>query len=123
MVAREGGKVETGSVEAERGSTWSGLHELLTGLDDAELAERLRTATTIGTGIGGSTARLDLDGGAAGFPAGAHPRRRGARYVSSPSPRAWTCIFRPATSISWPSGCTRARSRGRSARSMKDPTT
>lgn len=46
----------------ERGSTWSRVHALLTGLDDAELAELLRTASDVGTGIGGKTLRLMVDG-------------------------------------------------------------
>lgn len=45
-----------------RAVAWSRLHALLTGLDDAELAELLRTAREVGTGIGGRTLRLVVDG-------------------------------------------------------------
>jgi hypothetical protein len=46
----------------ERGSTWARLHALLTDLDDIELAELLRTASEVGTGIGGRTLRIVVDG-------------------------------------------------------------
>ena len=49
-------------VSVERGATWSRMHALLTGLDDTELAELLRTASKVGTGIGGKTLRLVVDG-------------------------------------------------------------
>jgi hypothetical protein len=45
----------------ERGSTWSRVHAHLTGLDDTELAELVRTASEIGTGIGGRTLRVVVD--------------------------------------------------------------
>ena len=47
---------------AERGLTCSRMHALLSGLDDAELAELLRTASELGTGIGGRTRRLVVNG-------------------------------------------------------------
>jgi hypothetical protein len=47
---------------AERGLTWSRVQALLAGLDDPELADLLRTATKVGTGIGGRTLRLVVDG-------------------------------------------------------------
>jgi hypothetical protein len=47
---------------AERGATWSRVQALLTGLDDTELAELLRTASETGTGIGGTTRRLVVHG-------------------------------------------------------------
>jgi hypothetical protein len=46
----------------ERGLTWSRMHALLSGLDDTELTELLRTASELGTGIGGRTLRLVVDG-------------------------------------------------------------
>jgi hypothetical protein len=46
----------------ERGSTWSRMQTLLSGLDDTELAALLRTASDVGTGIGGRTLRLVVDG-------------------------------------------------------------
>jgi hypothetical protein len=48
--------------DAKRGSTWSRMHTLLTGLDDTELAERLRAASKLGTGIGGKTLHLVVEG-------------------------------------------------------------
>jgi hypothetical protein len=48
--------------DAARGSTWSRMHALLAGLDDPGLAELLRTASQVGTGIGGRTLRLVVDG-------------------------------------------------------------
>jgi hypothetical protein len=51
-----------GLAGAERASTWSRMHSLLTALDDAELAALLRTASEVGTGIGGRTLRLVVDG-------------------------------------------------------------
>jgi hypothetical protein len=50
-----------GLVDAERGSTWSRMHTLLSGLDDTELAGLLRAADELGTGIGGRTLRLVVD--------------------------------------------------------------
>jgi hypothetical protein len=47
---------------AERGLTWARVHALLTALDDTELAALLRTARGVGTGIGGRTLRLVVDG-------------------------------------------------------------
>jgi hypothetical protein len=47
---------------AERGLSWARVHALLTALDDTELVELLRTATEVGTGIGGKTSRLVVDG-------------------------------------------------------------
>ncbi len=47
---------------AERGSTWSRVHARLKDLDDAELVALLRTASEVGTGIGGRTLRLVVDG-------------------------------------------------------------
>jgi hypothetical protein len=49
-------------VGAKRGSTWSRVHARLTDLDDAELAALLRTASEVGTGIGGRSLRLVVDG-------------------------------------------------------------
>jgi hypothetical protein len=46
----------------ERGSTWSRMQALLSGLDDTELADLLRTANEVGTGIGGRTLRLVVNG-------------------------------------------------------------
>jgi hypothetical protein len=48
--------------DAERGSTWSRVHAHLTDLDDTELVALLRTASELGTGIGGRTLRLVVDG-------------------------------------------------------------
>lgn len=45
-----------------RAVAWARLHALLTGLDDTELVELLRTASEAGTGIGGRTLRLVVDG-------------------------------------------------------------
>jgi hypothetical protein len=45
-----------------RGLTWWRVQALLTSLDDTELAELLRTASEVGTGIGGKTLRLVVDG-------------------------------------------------------------
>ena len=47
---------------AERGLRWARMHTLLSGLGDTELAERLRAADELGTGIGGRTLRLVVDG-------------------------------------------------------------
>lgn len=47
---------------AERDLTWSQMHASLSGLDDAELAELLRTGRELGTGIGGRTLRLVVNG-------------------------------------------------------------
>jgi hypothetical protein len=49
-------------VGAERGSTWSRVQARLEDLDDAELVALLRTASEVGTGIGGRTLRLVVDG-------------------------------------------------------------
>ena len=49
-------------VRAERGSVWSRVRARLKGLDDAELAALLRTASEVGTGIGGRTLRVVVDG-------------------------------------------------------------
>lgn len=46
----------------ERGSTWSRVHGYLSRLDDAALADLLRTAREVGAGIGGSSRRLEVDG-------------------------------------------------------------
>jgi hypothetical protein len=48
--------------DAERGATWSRTRALLSGLDDGELAGSLRTASEVGTGIGGRTLRLLVSG-------------------------------------------------------------
>jgi hypothetical protein len=48
--------------DAERASTWSRMHALLEGLGDADVAELLRTASEVGTGIGGRTCRVVVDG-------------------------------------------------------------
>jgi hypothetical protein len=45
-----------------RGATWSRMQARLSDLDDTELAGLLRTASAVGTGIGGRTLRLDVDG-------------------------------------------------------------
>jgi hypothetical protein len=50
------------SADAERGATWSRMHALLSALDDRELAALLRTASEVGTGIGGRTSLLVVDG-------------------------------------------------------------
>jgi hypothetical protein len=48
--------------DAERGLTWSRVRALLTELDDTELAALVRTASEVGSGIGGRTRRLVVDG-------------------------------------------------------------
>ena len=48
--------------EAARVATWSRMHALLTDLDDTELTDLLRTAHEVGTGIGGRTLHLVVDG-------------------------------------------------------------
>ena len=50
------------TTDADRRATWSRIRTALGQLDDAELAELLRTATELGTGIGGRTLRLVVDG-------------------------------------------------------------
>ena len=49
-------------VGAERGSTWSRVQARLKDLDDAELAALVRTASEVGSGIGGRTLRLVVEG-------------------------------------------------------------
>jgi hypothetical protein len=51
-----------GRQAAERASTWADLRTFLADLGDAELAELLRTASELGTGIGGRTLRVVVDG-------------------------------------------------------------
>ena len=50
-----------GLVGTERKPTWSRVQALLAGLDDTELAALLRSASELGTGIGGQTLRLVVD--------------------------------------------------------------
>jgi hypothetical protein len=50
------------SAGGEREATWSRMHALLSGLADTELTDLLRTASKLGTGIGGRTSRLVVDG-------------------------------------------------------------
>jgi hypothetical protein len=49
-------------VGAERGSTWSRVQARLKDFDDAELAALVRSASEVGSGIGGRTLRLVVDG-------------------------------------------------------------